>query len=126
MKPQIIKSPSGESLVVLPPEEYEALLALAEEAEDAADAELAQQIWKDIETGRDEIMPEEVSRYLLKGDSLVKSIRKWRGMTQAEVAEKAGIGQGYLSEIESREKKGTEETLKRLAAALDVPEKWLI
>ena len=45
---------------------------------------------------------------------------------QAEGAEKAGIGQGHLSEIETREKKGTEETLTQLAAAMDVPAKWLV
>jgi ribosome-binding protein aMBF1 (putative translation factor) len=126
MKPQIIQHPSGESLVVLTLKEYEELRARAEEAEDWEDLAIFHERMRDLEAGRDEIMPEEVSRYLLKGDSLVKSIRKWRGMTQAEVAEKAGIGQGYLSEIESREKKGTEDTLKRIAAALDVPEKWLI
>jgi ribosome-binding protein aMBF1 (putative translation factor) len=126
MKPQIITTPNGERLVVLPLEDYEALRALAEEAEDAADSALAEQLLKDLDEGRDELMPEEVSRHLLSGDSLVKSIRRWRGMTQAEVAEKAGIGQGYISEIESREKKGTEETLTRIATALDVPAKWLV
>lgn len=126
MKPQIITTPNGERLVVLPIEEYEALRALAEEAEDAADSTLAELLHKDLEEGRDELLPEEVSSFLLSGDSLVKAIRRWRGMTQADVAEKTGLGQGYISEIETREKKGTDETLTRIAAALDVPAKWLI
>jgi DNA-binding XRE family transcriptional regulator len=126
MKPQIITTQSGESLVVLPLEEYEALRAMADEAEDAADSALAEKLLKDLEEGRDEMLPKEVSRYLLAGDGLVKAIRKWRGKTQAEVAERAGIAQGYLSEIENKEKKGADETLSRIAAALDVPAHWLV
>jgi DNA-binding XRE family transcriptional regulator len=126
MKPQIITTSSGESLVVLPLEEYEALRAMADEVEDAVDSALAEKLLKDLEEGRDEMLPEEVSRYLLAGDGLVKAIRKWRGKTQAEVAEKAGIGQGYLSEIENKEKRGADETLVRIAAALEVPTTWLV
>lgn len=126
MRPQIITTETGESLVVLTLKEYEALAAQANDAEDWEDLAICLERLHDLETGKDELLPEEVSRYLLSGDSLVKAIRRWRRLTQAEVAEKAGIGQGYLSEIETREKKGTEETLTRLAAALDVPTKWLV
>ena len=34
--------------------------------------------------------------------------------------ERAGIGVGYLSQIETGERKGTVDTLKKIAAALDV------
>ena len=126
MKPQIIQHPSGESLVVMTLKDYEALKKQAEESEDWEDLSIFHERMREIESGEDEMLPVEVSQHLLSGNSLVKSIRLWRGMTQADVAEKAGIGQGYLSEIETREKKGAEETLTRIAAALDVPAKWLV
>jgi DNA-binding XRE family transcriptional regulator len=126
MKPQVIQHPSGESLVVMTLKDYEALRAQAEDAEDWEDLAIFHERMRYLETGRDELMPVEVSQHLLSGNSLVKSIRLWRGMTQAEVADKAGIGQGYLSEIENKEKKGADETLTRIAAALDVPANWLI
>jgi transcriptional regulator with XRE-family HTH domain len=36
-----------------------------------------------------------------------------------------GIGQGYLSDLESGRRMGTPETIKKLAEALDVPVEWL-
>ncbi|WP_163591167.1 helix-turn-helix domain-containing protein, partial [Klebsiella pneumoniae] len=36
-----------------------------------------------------------------------------------------GLAQGYLSDIEGGRKKGTPETLAKLAEALDVPDFWL-
>jgi transcriptional regulator with XRE-family HTH domain len=38
---------------------------------------------------------------------------------------KTGIGQGYLSDLESGRRKGTAETIAILAKALDVPVAWL-
>jgi transcriptional regulator with XRE-family HTH domain len=42
------------------------------------------------------------------------------------LALKAGVGPGYLSDLESGRRKGTPETLKMIAAALDVPAQWLV
>ena len=52
-----------------------------------------------------------------------KPVRVWRehcGHSPRQFAERAGIGIGYLSQIENGERKGTVETLKKIAAALDV------
>jgi hypothetical protein len=38
----------------------------------------------------------------------------------AQLAEQAGVGIGYLSQIENGERKGTELTLEKIATALDV------
>jgi transcriptional regulator with XRE-family HTH domain len=46
--------------------------------------------------------------------------REHRGQSLRQLAERAGIGVGYLSQIENGERKGTAETLKKIAAALDV------
>jgi DNA-binding Xre family transcriptional regulator len=126
MKHQIIHHPSGESLVVMTLKDYEALREQAEEAEDWQDLAIYHERMREFETGQDQVMPEGVMNHFFAGNSLLKSIRMWRGKTQAEVAEVAGIGQGYLSELESKEKKGADETLARIAAALDVPPDWLV
>jgi transcriptional regulator with XRE-family HTH domain len=67
-----------------------------------------------------------VSQRLLKGESLLKAIRHWRDITQMQVEFKTGIAQGYLSDLESGRRKGTEETLGKLASLYNIPSEWLI
>ncbi len=50
--------------------------------------------------------------------SLVRAWREYLGLTQNEVAEKMGITQAALSQMESGEKKLRKATLEKLAAAL--------
>jgi len=71
-------------------------------------------------------LPEAVSAAILAGDSVLKALRVWRGMTQVQLAEAAGIGQGYLSELEARAKTGSSETLTKLAHCLDVQKGRLV
>lgn len=116
-----IESESGEELVVLSRREYDALLARAgdEDAEDRMTLLLA------AEARGEAPLPEAVSTAILAGDSPLKAIRRWRGLTQVELATAAGLTQSFLSEIESGAKSGSAETLTRLAAALNVPAGWL-
>ena len=55
-----------------------------------------------------------------KGYTLVRAWREYLGLTQKEVAEKMGITQAALSQMESGEKKLRKATLEKLAAALGV------
>ena len=71
------------------------------------------------------VLPPEVSAAVLRGDSRLKALRKWRGETQRHLESKTGIGQGYLSDLESGRRAGTPETIAKLAAALNVPVEWL-
>jgi transcriptional regulator with XRE-family HTH domain len=48
-------------------------------------------------------------------------VRRWRGKTQLYIAQKANIGQGYISDLESGRSKGTTAALKKIADALKVP-----
>lgn len=118
---QIITTESGEELVVMSRRDYDALLAqLGDEgAEDRMTLLLA------AEARADEPLPEPVSAAILRGDSTLKALRIWRGLTQVELAKAADINQGYLSELENRAKAGTAETLAKLARALNVSEAWL-
>ncbi len=100
-EPQIIRTPGGEELVVLPRAEYEALLERAGyEGEDAEDVAIYDTRKAELAVG-DGVLPVEVSAALLRGDSRLKAIRNWRGETQLHLAAETGIGQGYLSDLES-------------------------
>ena len=111
--PQTIKSPGGDEMVVLPREEYEALV-------DAADARTAAHVRVRIDTGLDETVPAAVVDRLLDGDSPVRVWREHRGMKVTELAAAAGISHSYLSQIESGRRQGRLETTKALAKALRV------
>jgi hypothetical protein len=124
---QMITTPKGEELVLLSRAEYDRLAALAAEAEeDAADVAAYDAAMAEITDGRDAALPAEVSAFLLRGASLVAAIRKWRGMKQTDLAERAHLSQGYLSDLENGRRKGAPESFEAIAKALDVPVNWLI
>ena len=123
---QTLRTPSGEELVVIPRAEFDRLSALAAEAEeDLADIAAYDSAKATFEAGGSIAFPADLSRLLLKHKSRLAAARKWRGLSQAELATKAGIAQGYISDLETGRRKGLAETLERLAAALSVPLDWL-
>jgi DNA-binding XRE family transcriptional regulator len=123
--PQIIRTPGGEELVVVPRAEYEALLDRADrEAEDAGDIAIYDARKAELTAGGI-VLPPEVSAAILRGESRLKAFRTWRGQTQLHLAFKTGIGQGYLSDLESGRRAGSLETIAKLAQALNVPVEWL-
>lgn len=124
-EPQILRTPAGEEMVVIPRAEYERLLAAAAAAEDADDVAIYDARMAELSIDPQGVLPAAVSLAMLKGASRFKALRRWRGLSQSALAAKTDMRQGYLSEIESRRKVGSAETLAKLAAALDVPLKWL-
>jgi hypothetical protein len=121
MSIQTITTDSGEELIVMSKREFDAMTARLgdEEAEDRMTLIVA------AEARGEAPLPEEVSANVLRGDSLLKALRRWRHMTQIDLANLANIKQGYLSEIEARTKTGSADTLAALAKGLDVPTGWL-
>ena len=120
---QTIRTPGGEELVVLARADYEELLALAEADEDVeliaiADARMADPVLSAQ-------LPPEVSRSMLGGASLLRSIRQWRDVGQVKLAHDIGTSQGFISDLENGRRSMTDEVRNRLAAALDVPVGWL-
>jgi DNA-binding XRE family transcriptional regulator len=123
-EPQIIRTPSGDEMVVIPRREYERLVAAAHD-EDADDVAIADARKAELAGDPDALLPELVSAAMLRGESRLKALRRWRGLSQSALAAKAGVGQGYLSDIENGRRAGAPETLARLARALDAPAKWV-
>jgi len=111
--------------VVLPRADYEALVERADhEAEDAEDVAIYDARKAELAAGGG-ILPPEVSAAILRGDSRLKAIRNWRGETQLHLTFKTGIAQGYLSDLENGRRRGTSDTIAKLAQALNVPAEWL-
>jgi len=137
--PQIIRTPGGEEMVVLPRAEYDTLVRRAhQEPRAAAPVEIRRAPPQEprspvvpfrkpepvVASGGDGV-PMEITSAVSRGDSRLKAIRRWRGETQVQVNFKTGLGQGYLSDLESGRRTGTPETIAKLARALDVPIAWL-
>lgn len=125
VKVQIIRTPSGEALAVLPLADYEALLAAADIDDDALDVAIFDARMLEIASDDTPQLPAEVSRDILRGASRLAALRHWRGLTQKELAQRVGITQSYLSDIERRRRVGAADTIDRFAAVLDVPRNWL-
>lgn len=114
---QKIETPGGETLALLPWDEYEALVAAAEDraeirSYDAAKARLA--------AGEDEVIPPAFARRLLDGENPIRVYRDLRGISARDLAAATGISPSYLSQIETGRRQGTAETLKLLAERLGV------
>ena len=124
--PKFIQA-DGAELVVLTRAEYDTLIALAEEAEeDAADLALYDARKAELAVDANSHLPSDVSAMLLKGDRLIKALRKWKGMTQMDLAHRTGLAQGYLSDLESGRRAGSAETLRLIAEKLGIDPSWLV
>lgn len=69
---------------------------------------------------REESFPIEVADRLLAGENAIKVYRGYRGMTQRNLAEAAGINAVYLSQIERGKRTGSPRTLAAIAGALGI------
>ncbi len=117
MTKQIITTPSGERMVVLHEAEYERLLDALEDAEDAA---AVRRFEEKFAAGEEEFIPAEYVYRMLDGENKVAVWREFRKMTSKQLADTAGITQGYLSQIETGKRDGTVGTMKKIAEALGV------
>lgn len=118
MKPQIIEKDGKPEYAVIP---YAAYLRLLAALEDKADATAVAEFHEAYRAGREFLVPAEILRRELEGESAIKLWREYRGLTQQELAGSAGISKPYLSQIESGKRQGTVETLAAIARALEVP-----
>lgn len=117
MSVQTITTAAGERLVVLPEAEY---LALIEAAEDAADRQSVADFRRRLTAGKEELIPSVIVDRLLGGENRIRVWREHRGLTPGELADRAGLKQPYLLQIETGKREGSVEALRALAAALSV------
>lgn len=114
------KTPRGE-MAILPRKEYERLVAKAAEAdEDTGTARLVSRARRQIASGA-LLLPKDVVDRLAQGESAVRTLREWRGVTQIALSSKTGLSQGHISDIENGRRVGTLDALRRIADVLKVP-----
>ena len=114
---QIIERNGKPEWAVLPYEEYLKLIEQAERLEDIRDFD---EINAAIKRGEEELIPAEVVNAILDGKSPIKVWREYRGLTQQQLADMAGISKPYLSQLETGKRTGTTEVLSTIAEALNV------
>lgn len=117
MTAQTIVTPAGERLVMLPEAEYVALL---DAAEDGADRASVQAFRRRLAEAAEELIPAAMVDRLLAGENRIRVWREHRGLTVRALAEKSGVGQPFLSQIETGKREGTVDTLRKIASALSV------
>src|ERR1700753_1995563 len=111
MKHTIMTTPGGEELVILAKADFEAM-------QDAIDAADAARIAAEIAAGVQETLTsDEVKAYLAEQTPL-SFWRNKRAMTQKALADRVGISQSYVADLEAGRREGSPQLFKRLAEAL--------
>jgi predicted transcriptional regulator len=91
-----------------------------EQLEDAGTRRLTRRAREAVARGDEVVLPKVVADRLVS-ENPIRVIREWRNMTQAELTDTVGMTQGYLSDLETGRRRGTAESLAKLARALRVP-----
>ena len=113
MSAQFIEKDGVPEFAVLPFAEYEYLMNIVEDKIDTADVHAFR------ESG-EEVFPESVLESLLAGDHPIKVYRKYRNMTQPELAAAIGKSLPYITKLEASDRKGTVDVLSDIANVLRV------
>tara|TARA_R100000322_G_scaffold159382_2_gene120299 strand:- start:6087 stop:6461 length:375 start_codon:yes stop_codon:yes gene_type:complete len=111
-KPQIIYQGDQPAFVVVPYADW-----LATIDEDEADEMAAKQARAEDDGTR---YPLEVVSRLSAGEQPIRVYREFHGMTQEQLAEKAGVTKVYIGQLERGERNMSQKLRAKLAVVLDV------
>ncbi|MHC8495322.1 helix-turn-helix transcriptional regulator (plasmid) [Thalassospira sp. SM2505] len=111
-KPQIIYQDDQPAFVVVPYADW-----LATINEDQADEMALQQALADDDGTR---YPQEVITRLMAGEQPIKVYREFHGMTQEQLAQKAGVTKVYISQLERGHRNMSNKLRAKIASILDV------
>ncbi len=115
MNIQIIQKEGKPEWAVIP---YDLYLQLLAETDLAEDLELLEEA---VAAEATESIPAEVVHRIIEGDNLIQVWRKYRGLTQQELARQAGISHGYLAKLETgRRTTSSQTTLTAIAKVLNL------
>lgn len=70
--------------------------------------------------GADDLPTDVKEKLAMKAGHPVKIVRKFRGMTQEDLANATGLSRPYITEIETGRKEGSIRALKAIADALSI------
>ncbi|EAR23519.1 helix-turn-helix domain-containing protein [Nitrococcus mobilis] len=117
MTAQIIKRNGKPEYAVLPYDEYQDMVARLEDLEDIAAAD---EVMAALKRGEEELIPAELGDALMQGESPIRVWRQYRGVTQAALANAAGITAAYVSQLEAGKRQPSVEVLRAMARKLSV------
>ncbi len=118
MTAQFIRKAGKPEYAVVPIDEYQQLLEAAEDLDELIAFDSAV---REMQAGYDELVPQDIAKRLMSGDERpLKVWREYRGLTQTDLATKAGISQGQVAQMESGKRAGKVSVIRKLASALDV------
>ncbi|WP_298401357.1 helix-turn-helix transcriptional regulator [Sphingobium sp.] len=107
---------AGQKIAMLPIEDYQRLVDIAEDKADAAAA-------ADAETRRNEgedYVPSEVVDQICSGVNPVRVWRKYRNLKQKDLGQMVGCSAAHISQIENEERQASAVLWRKLADALNV------
>jgi DNA-binding XRE family transcriptional regulator len=107
IEPQIIEQNGKPAFAVLPWDEYQRLLTLAGDDDDV-------------------FFPNDVVKANSSGICLIRAWREHFGLTQSELAARAGMSQPALARLENGDGSPRMSTLSRLAKAMDIDVRQLM
>ena len=124
MNIQVIEQNGTPEYAVIPMDDFNKLAA---DAEMLADIEAYHKAKKSISTGDSEAYPSEIVHSLLIDEANpVMVFRKYRGMTQAALAQAVGMQQAAIAQIEGGKRDPSVKQLRKLAKVLDVDMEMLL
>jgi mRNA interferase RelE/StbE len=112
-----VKDDGVNKMVTIPQDEYDRLREAAEELVDLRAYDRAK---ARLDAGEDELVPAEYADRILDGENPLRVWRDLRGWTQQGLAQASGVNRVQIADIESGRKRGSVETIARLARALRV------
>jgi len=116
-KAQIIEANGKPQYAVIPYRDY---LRLVEAAEDAEDARAIDEFERKLAVGEEELLPRDIMHRLVEGENPMLVWREYRGLTQGQLAEAAGVRQSYIAMLERGERQGSVTKLRAIAQILKV------
>ncbi len=106
----------GQKMAMLPIEDYERLMDLAEDRADILAAERAEE----RRNAGEEYVPSSLVNRILDGENAIRVWRQYRSMTLVQLAKATGFGVSYLSDLERGNRQGKPTVWRKLADALNV------
>lgn len=116
MTVQYIETPAGR-FAVLPEADY---LRLVEAIEDTTDLAAIDRYRARLASGEEEALPADMVKRMIDGESPLKLWREHRGLSARALADRAGLSQAYVSQIETGKREGSISAMKAIAGALNV------
>jgi DNA-binding XRE family transcriptional regulator len=116
---QTFTTPSGDEMVILPKAEYDELVEHKFCDDDDADYVEAKRISRRVKEGKEPLIPFEIIEMkYLQGIPTLRAWRLYKKLSLAALAKKIGKSQPYLTQIENGTRKGSLQTMMKLAKAL--------